>query len=116
MPFLISARSTYLRLNVLEQNLQLYGLSPESKVPCQPWTMIFAPGEPEKRGGTYAVADVAEDEPSAGTSCHIDCRSKGCEPPLLCSHDVGSITENYALVTRLDVYLGVGVVLGPSAP
>lgn len=65
-------------MKVFAQNLQLYGLSPESashlirsesKVKLQPVQ------------STYVAVDVAKDGLSVGISCHIDCRLTGSEPP-----------------------------------
>jgi hypothetical protein len=66
---------TCLRLKVLEQNLQLYGLSPESDR-----MLGLIPGL--ETSATYAVAGVAADGPCVGISCRIDCRLTGFEPPF----------------------------------
>ena len=67
----------YLRLNVLEQNLQLYGLSPESKI-----SQSDTSTSRSNKHCTYVAADVVADVPFVGISCHTDCRSIGFEPPL----------------------------------
>jgi hypothetical protein len=81
-------KGAYLRLKVLEQNLQLYGRSPESMMPisesCEesekdPKTSGSA--REREREETHAVAGAATDGLCAGTSFHIDCRSIGFEPP-----------------------------------
>lgn len=41
-------------------------------------------------GGAYVAADAAADGLCAGTSCHIDCRSIGFEPPSCRNHCRGT--------------------------
>lgn len=87
--------SIYLRLNVLEQNLQLYGLSPESASAHlgSVWdTEILRGGSAGGSLGyrvgswtfTYVAVDVAGDVLCAGISCRTGCRSRGSEPGPFC--------------------------------
>lgn len=72
----------YLRLNVLEQNLQPYGLSPESIYTSQ----LISCSAIRSSGAQYVVVGGGGDGPFAGRSSHIDHRSKGFEPPLRRNH------------------------------
>lgn len=76
----------YLRLKVLAQNLQLYGLSPESVSRISPDRDIGYSGydcsqDSVQAHDTHVAAGVARDVPFSGTSSHTDCRSIGFEPP-----------------------------------
>lgn len=79
-PFSEGLARRYLRLNVLEQNLQLYGLSPESSY-ADPLTSC-ATIRGERGCISYAAVGGEGDGPCAGRSCHTDRRSKGREPPF----------------------------------
>jgi hypothetical protein len=90
MKYLVSAGNpdcndkTHLRLKVFMQNLQLYGLSPESKLPISAAASAMH-ALLGSRECTHVAADVATDVPCAGTSFHIDCRSTG-QPPSRRNH------------------------------
>ncbi len=82
---------TYLRLKVLEQNLQLYGRSPESVIGnIRSYPRMYEPERMRGREEAHAAADAAADGLCAGTSCHIDCRSIGFEPPFCRNHCGGT--------------------------
>jgi hypothetical protein len=76
-------KGTYLRLNVLLQNLQLYGRSPESMPSSvSPRHHLSAKYITTiETVVTYAAADVLTNAPFAETSFRKRCMSTGFEPP-----------------------------------
>jgi hypothetical protein len=73
-------KGTYLRLKVLEQNLQLYGLSPESIHAVR--SHVLPNTNTTLHNSTHAAVDAAVNGLSVGISSRTGCRSIGFEPPF----------------------------------
>jgi hypothetical protein len=55
--------------------------------------------------GGKLVVGVAADGPFVGTSCHIDCKSIGFEPPFCADHSGGTqaaVDESATFVEKFD--------------